>query len=82
MTLVADPTAPPPSGAVSDFDAEFAALYETATEQLTAALFDSGVADELIDTWSELLTTDAGDLVPDDTVHAEAEAIRAWLEAN
>ncbi|MEO1153438.1 MAG: phosphonate ABC transporter, permease protein PhnE [Pseudomonadota bacterium] len=26
MTLVADPTAPPPSGAVSDFEAEFAAL--------------------------------------------------------
>lgn len=63
-------------------NSEFAALYAEATEQLTATLFDSGVADELIATWSEVLTSQASDLVSESTVQREAEAIRSWLAAN
>lgn len=60
-------------------DDDFAALYDATMAELTSELFDSGLADELIDTWVEVLTTEATDLVAATTVEADADAIRSWL---
>lgn len=54
----------------------WADLVEQAKADLTESLYSSGFADDTIDRWAELLTTQASDLVDADTVAEEADAVR------
>lgn len=56
---------------------EFAALYDQALADLTKALYTSGTADEIVSTWEDVLTDQAGDLVDAATVESEASALRS-----
>jgi spore coat protein CotH len=58
---------------------EFAALYEAATAELTASLFGSGAADEVLDRWVSVLSEQAADLVDSATIAGEADAIREYF---
>lgn len=55
---------------------EWADLVEQAKADLTAQLYDSGYAEEVLDEWVQVLTEQAGDLVDPEVVQEEAEAIR------
>ncbi|MGB5935294.1 MAG: hypothetical protein WBG76_05475, partial [Ornithinimicrobium sp.] len=61
-------------------DADFAALYEAKTAELTEQLYASGTADEVIANWSDLLTNDAGTLVSEETVSTEAAALVTYID--
>lgn len=56
---------------------EWSDLVDQAKADLTAELFDSGYAAEVLDQWVSVLTEQAGDLVDASTVEEEADAIRA-----
>lgn len=56
---------------------DFQGLYQQRLTELQASLVDSGRAGEIIDTWVDLLTTEATHLVDEATITAEADAIRA-----
>lgn len=58
---------------------EWADLVEQEKADLTAELFDSGYAEDVLEEWTTLLTEQAGDLVDADTVEKEADAIRERL---
>ncbi len=58
---------------------EWADLVEQAKADLTAELYDSGYAEEVLDRWSAVLTEQAGDLVDAGTVEEEADAIRSSI---
>ena len=58
---------------------DFAAMYDSASTELTEALFDSGVAETIVDTWVDMLSTEANGLVEIGTVETEAAAIRSWI---
>lgn len=58
---------------------EFAALYDTAMDELTTQLIDSGLAARTIDQWESLISGDAGDLVTAETVATEADRVRSAL---
>lgn len=60
-------------------DPTFAALYDEALADLTASLSTSGVAQDILDTWTTLLTDEAGDLVDAATVASESAALSASL---
>ena len=60
---------------------EWADIVEQARADLTESLYASGVADEVIDRWADLLTSQAGELVDADTVTEEADAIREVVDA-
>lgn len=62
-------------------DADFAALYDTALTDLTASLFTSGDATEVLDQWADVLGEQASDLVDSDTIAAEAEDLQAQIDA-
>jgi spore coat protein CotH len=53
----------------------FAGLYNQAKTDLKAQLFTSGKAAEVLDRWSGVLTTHAGDMVDAATVQREAANI-------
>lgn len=57
-------------------NADFKALYEEALTDLTEALFTSGVAEDIISTWENVLTDQASDLVDAATVESEAATLR------
>jgi spore coat protein CotH len=57
-------------------NAEFEAIYEEKLGELRSELFDSGVADEIVDTWVDTLNAGAAEFVAEDTLASEAEAIR------
>ncbi|MFJ2618069.1 CotH kinase family protein [Glutamicibacter sp. NPDC087344] len=61
---------------------DFKAQYEQAKTDLTAKLYDSGTAQKILDTWSALLTSEAGDMVDADTVSTEAAKISAFFTAD
>ena len=61
-------------------NADFAALVDARTAELTQTLFGSGAADEVLDRWVAVLTANAGDLVDDATIAAEADDIRAYFD--
>lgn len=63
-------------------DDGFAALYDAAVEELQAELFDDGTAQEVLDAWTEVLTSQAGDLVDSATVETEAEAIASYFDGH
>jgi len=60
-------------------NADFAALVETAKEQLQANLYDSGTAQGILDTWTALLTDQASDLVDANTITSEAARIAEYF---
>ena len=60
-------------------NADFAALVETAKEQLQANLYDSGTAQGILDTWTALLTDQASDLVDANTITSEAAQIAEYF---
>ena len=63
-------------------DEGFKALYAEKVAALTADLFDSGAAQQILDKWSQLLTSQAADLIPAETVQSEAENIAAFFTAD
>ena len=56
-------------------NADFKALYDQATTDLTASLFTSGDAQEALDAWTATLTADASDLVDAATITKESAAV-------
>ncbi|PSL39287.1 spore coat protein CotH [Labedella gwakjiensis] len=58
---------------------DFAALVDTATEDLQASLIDSGRAQEILDEWTATLLDDATDLVDEATIEEESEDLSASL---
>ena len=54
---------------------EFEALYQAKLEELRASLYDSGVAADILEAWTDTLVNDASGLVDADTVDEEAAAI-------
>jgi spore coat protein CotH len=61
-------------------DETFHALYEQATVDLRASLYESGAAQAVLDAWVDVLTEQAGDLVDADTVDSEADTISAYFQ--
>jgi spore coat protein CotH len=59
----------------------FAALVAQAEQDLYAELFDSGVAGEILDRRVAVLSEQATDLVPAETLTAEADSIRGFFKA-
>ncbi|MBL0746709.1 CotH kinase family protein [Nocardioides baculatus] len=57
----------------------WADLVEQAKTDLTAQLYESGYAEEVLDSWVTVLTEQAGDLVDAATVQEEADAIRSAI---
>jgi spore coat protein CotH len=60
---------------------DFAELYAEAIADLTESMYNSGTAADIIDTWTEVLTEQAGDLVDESTIRAEADAILASIQS-
>lgn len=58
-------------------DDSFAAMYIQATATLTESLFTSGAADAIVDSWVDVLSNSAGELVEVATVESDAAAIVA-----
>ncbi len=58
---------------------EFSALYETALAELDAELFDSGLAADILAERSSVLADQASDLIDDDTLASETDAIAEAL---
>lgn len=57
--------------------AEFKALYDEAVTDLTATLYTSGVAENIVSTWANVLSDQASDLVDAATVESEAATLRS-----
>jgi spore coat protein CotH len=62
-------------------NADFEALYQQQRIELRASLYESGVADEILDTWVAMLTAQATDLVDTATIATEADVIRQQFTA-
>ncbi|WP_111766869.1 CotH kinase family protein [Nakamurella deserti] len=62
-------------------DTAFAALYDAAVTQLTADYAD-GTAQSILDSWTAVLTGQAGDLVATETVDSEAATIAEFFTAS
>lgn len=62
-------------------DESFVELYETRLAELTATLIDSGLAQEIVATWTEVLRAGASDLVSADTIETEASRLSAGFSA-
>jgi len=60
-------------------DSTFSALTATKTATLTASLYDTGDAQAVLDRWTALLQEQASDLIDDDTLQSESDAIAAYL---
>lgn len=58
---------------------EWNALYEQKLADLTEQLIDSGTAQQVLESWVDLLTSEATDLVSDSTVAQDADQIAAYL---
>lgn len=58
---------------------EWNALYEQKLADLTEQLIDSGTAHQVLESWVELLSSEATDLVSESTVAQEADQIAAYL---
>jgi spore coat protein CotH len=61
-------------------NAQFEALYQEKLTELRSELYESGVAAEILGGWVETLTDGATDLVDQDTVSAEADAVQGQFE--
>ncbi len=60
---------------------ELAALVDDATADLTASLYESGYAEQVLDAWAEVLTDQAADLVDAETISSEVAAITDVIDA-
>lgn len=60
-------------------DDEFAALVASELDRLQSELIDSGVATDLLASWTQTLIDGASDLVAADTITQESEALAAKL---
>lgn len=60
-------------------DAEFKTQYDDALANLRTELYDSGAAQNILDKWTTLLSTQAEDLVPAETVRSEAGGIAKFF---
>lgn len=58
---------------------DFKAQVDDTKKQLFSALFESGKAQEILDRWSSLLTSEASDLVDAKTIASEAEKIKSFF---
>ena len=54
---------------------EFSELYDDAVVSLTGSLFESGLAQDVVDTWASTLTENASDLVDPAVIAANADAL-------
>lgn len=63
-------------------NADFSALYDAALSRLTADLYTSGTAQRLLDRWTDVLTSQAGDLVSTATIDSDAAAIAGYFTAS
>ncbi|HEX7132508.1 MAG TPA: CotH kinase family protein [Iamia sp.] len=61
-------------------DEAFEAIYQYKLGDLRADLFETGDAQEILDRWVDVLTTQAGDLVDAATVEEEAESVASHFE--
>lgn len=61
-------------------DQDFAALYQAETAELNERLFASGTVDEMIATWTDVLSNGAADLVSEATIDAEAAALISYVD--
>ncbi|GAA3813931.1 CotH kinase family protein [Cellulomonas soli] len=61
-------------------NADFTALYEQARTDLQADLYDSGVLEETVTRWQQVLEQGASDLVDSGTIASEAEQISAYAD--
>ncbi|RYV53021.1 CotH kinase family protein [Pengzhenrongella frigida] len=61
-------------------DDEFAALYASTLADLTATLYASGTAADIVRSWTTVLTDQAGDLVSTETIDQEAAAITTYFD--
>ena len=59
---------------------EWSALYDTRLAELKESLIASGKLTASLDAWVATLTAGASDLVSDETIAAEADAIRKYAE--
>ncbi|MCB1026953.1 MAG: CotH kinase family protein, partial [Microthrixaceae bacterium] len=57
-------------------DDDFSRMYDEATAELTEVLFTDGTAEQILANWVTTLQSDAGDLIDEATVEADASAIR------
>ena len=62
--------------------AEFVELYDSAVERLQAELFDDGTAQDVLDSWTAVLTDQAGDLVDASTVETDAEQVASYFDGH
>ena len=61
---------------------EFNALYEQAATDLRAELYASGEAQQILDSWTAVLSAQASDLVSQDTITSEADSITKYFTAS
>ena len=59
---------------------ELADLYDAAVADLQAELFDSGLAQEVLDAWTSVLGEQADDLVDAATIELEAEQVASYFD--
>lgn len=61
---------------------EFQELLTEAREKIQTELFDSGLAEDVLQRWVDLLAEDAGDLVDEEALNAEADEVRSSIEGD
>lgn len=61
---------------------EFQELLTEAREKIQTELFDSGLAEDVLQRWVDLLAEDAGDLVDEETLNSEADEVRSSIEGD
>ena len=62
--------------------AEFVELYDTAVERLQDELFDDGTAQDVLDSWTTVLTDQAADLVDASVVETDAEQVASYFDGH
>ncbi len=60
---------------------DFAAMTTAATADLRAQLYTSGVAQQILDSWTAVLTESAADLVAADVIASEAATVAGYFTA-
>ncbi|WP_278103770.1 hypothetical protein AB0870_03435 [Microbacterium proteolyticum] len=61
-------------------NATFAALYQSELDRLTQELYTSGLAQNVLDSWTQTLEEGASDLVSSDVVSSEASSVAQYFD--
>lgn len=61
-------------------DETFNALYTQRLTELTGLLYTDGAADDVLTTWTSVLTDQAADLIAPETIQSEAASIAAYFD--